>query len=361
MNLLIITPIFPPTTGGAASYYKELINLLSPNDFFNSITVFTEKTNQFDKGENINSNVDVQRIFVNRSSRSYKGLFHIFLYFFQNLYYPSIFFKILAGQYDSIIVHSSYHNNLNLLCLFLKILPKKITLISDVRDKFLNKRGLYELRLYDKVVSCSKEITLILKNNNIKNIYEIPLIQSRIAVTNNYYKLFKKKYNINKDKFFLSAGLVKKGKNTELLIESFLKKYSKLGYKLVLAGTIKDKSIYMKYIKEESIIFLGSIRHTQLMELLFNCKLLINISSSEGFPRICLESIFLRKNFIMPPSISELKKYFPKNELKDFTETGLLKKINEQAGKPLNNKYPISKHYPKNVLKLYLELFKSEK
>ena len=61
INLLLITPIYPPTPGGGAQYSEYLVNHFSKMDIIQSLEVLTEKNITRECIEKKGNNVTIKR------------------------------------------------------------------------------------------------------------------------------------------------------------------------------------------------------------------------------------------------------------------------------------------------------------
>jgi len=117
---------------------------------------------------------------------------------------------------------------------------------------------------------------------------------------NQYYPVLYNKFEINGE-FLLCAGSIHKRKNWELLFELFKNIRSiKPRLKLVLAGKLDGKReenyIYLKELANklgiaDCVLFLGIVDYLDMPYLYNGAVCTFNLSTYEGFPMVCVESI----------------------------------------------------------------------
>lgn len=187
------------------------------------------------------------------------------------------------------------------------------------------------------IISSSKKVICVsnyLKNKLINNINCLKPIEVLKIVTNyvrpeevklnSYRDLFCKQNNINDEKLIVYAGRLSPEKGVLELVESL--DYIKSDIILIIAGRI-DKNDYVKKIRKcagkstKKIIFLGSICHDELINILCISSLLIIPSQcEEAAGLISLESR-VAKIPVIASNVGGLPEYCSKNN-SSFLELG---------------------------------------
>jgi glycosyltransferase involved in cell wall biosynthesis len=288
-SICIITPVFRRQVGGASTYYRKLWSELKSKGF--ELFIISEE----DKSNDIDNYIG---LFPHWASKD-RSWIDYWSYFLQNLRYFKLKKIISKNRFDYVLLHSSFLNQVSILPFLLKgitLSNKQTKMILDVRDLLIRKTNLSLIKYFSNVIVCSKNIFNFLKNNNIKNLTYIPVLQDEYIFSNNNSKNFLNKYNLKKNSYLLVVGSLKQEKASDLVIKSFLKIKSQVKMKLVFVGLKKyNSALKDQLIKDDSIFYLGSLKHNETLALTKNCALHINVSKSEGMPRSSLEAIAMKK------------------------------------------------------------------
>ena len=364
MRIGILTPIYEPATGGAASYYSMISREFLKNKSITEVTIITEKHYLSPNRETLlNGSCDVIRIFPFRSGRQ-ENIFKKYLqYFYQNILYFKLPSIIADCRVDILIVHSSFYNFPNILNPIITLISKTTIVIADVRDCLLKKKDLNSLIIYNSIIACSENVDRHLSQYiPIYNLTElIPIPQEKFIIKQSHANLrILKKYNLKKSSYILYAGLLKSGKNINYLLETYIQ-YCKLESSplpLVLAGIPKNKNLAKLAKNINGVSILGEIKRVDLLKIIKFAALNVNLSLSEGMPRISLEALALNTKTILPQGIPEFDKYCKKWVAISYSSSSKLALQFQRV--LLSNdlpKYPVSNHSINNVIKKYYKIF----
>jgi glycosyltransferase involved in cell wall biosynthesis len=363
VRILIITPIFYPTVGGAATYYNLLINGLLNAGIIKSAIVITERTQEQSSHIFIEGgSVEVVRLFPARAGINLNRFYQYVKYGFQNILYIYIPFIVKKHRPDVILVHSSFHNFPNILTPVIRYLSNKNIIISDVRDHQMKYKELVKLKYYHEIIACSVNVFNYLnqcREYNKPPLY-IPVVQEKINIIKSNAVLTLCRYDLTYGSYFIFAGLLKANKGVELLLNTY-KLLRNCGYseKLVLAGLSKDENLRKQALNTPGVVVLGAISRLDLLELMSGSKMVINISVSEGMPRTSLEALALGVRTMLPQGIPEFEKFCSEFVAESNNANALAGQIQSLLSRSSCNKYPIQNHYPDAVLQLYKNLFNS--
>ena len=111
--------------------------------------------------------------------------------------------------------------------------------------------------------------------------------------------------------YLFYAGRLKAEKGVIALAESFLDAPLDPSVKLVLAGVDKLAPVERKRIQNPRIVVLGPQPRDLVRGLIGRSTLVVNISPSEGLPRLCLEAIQLQVPVLLPPNVPEFLRSDP--------------------------------------------------
>jgi len=353
-----------PVGGGAATYYSLLSEQLIRGSIVQKITIVTEKY-PGEPGEKFDMHGArrIVRLFPFRAGGDVGKLKKYFLYFLQNILYRNLpeFFK--SNKIDIAIIHSSFHNQWNMLSPSIREIKKYSVLISDVRDCQLPERKLSDLEIYDKIIACSENVKKHLEkiNNLMQKTIQIPIPQEDLKnLEIHKTETILESLGLDMSEYLLFAGLIKADKGVDLLLNSYEIYRNKVDkpHKLVLVGTTRDHALANKAARMKGVVLAGALPRQNLLTLIQNAAINVNVSFSEGMPRFCLESLAFNTRVILPQGIPEFEIYLHDWVAKSQDNPEV---IADQIVLALENDppagYPIEEHYIDNIVHKYERLF----
>jgi len=104
--------------------------------------------------------------------------------------------------------------------------------------------------------------------------------------------IVKEKFGFDsKDKIILYIGRLEREKRIDLLIESFKKLNSETNVKLVIVGDGPERGRLVAQAETPNILFLGTLPHERIPEILNCAEVLVLSSEYEGMPTVVLEAM----------------------------------------------------------------------
>jgi glycosyltransferase involved in cell wall biosynthesis len=357
-NILIISPIFPPATGGAATYYKLLLDEFEKSKYVSKVILITEASPGLPIFTSFGK-VILMRIFPARAGILSHGLKFYFRYIIQNFLY--FFIPLICHYYrlNNIIIHSSFFNQPNLMRFVMPMIPSHVNRILDVRDKLLPERRKAILFKFDEIIACSSNVfehlcELGLEANKITHIPILHLDLSDFVADNTVLD----RYDLVDGGYFCYVGNIKIEKGLDRL-KNVLCELRKLGATepLIIVGQIKEHKCVTLFEQISNVHFVGALpRHISLSLMKFS-KCNINLSYSEGLPRSSLETINLGAPCILPTNIPEFKESLPNFVMESENPAKVASQILHICSlenEKILESYPIENHFPENIVKFYL-------
>lgn len=363
MNLLILTPVYPPEVGGASETFKLWVKELHEDVRVANIIVLT----QFIKNERLserNENVLILRWLFPRSSNEERRFLrrlieYLVIQFQLFLFLPLI---IIIGRIRLIFLHATRflraRQYINFpMCLLLNIFRKfGIRIISHATDQLLFDLG--ELSCFDKLICNSRNTyNLALQSYDekkclyIPNIFELPELD---------FSVTPKEVENLKPYILFGGGTITPTKGIYELLEAF--KSLPLGYdyyNLVIIGENKEGKRFRARIEDHPRIhYLGSVSHKKMLLFINYAELIVRPSRSEGLPRICLESLRLGKKTILPPNIPEFEKYLPEHTLTDVEPNCIRDMIIYLLDNDPAISFPFEQHSPTKAVEILFSVIK---
>jgi glycosyltransferase involved in cell wall biosynthesis len=367
MHLMIVTPIFPPATGGAATYYGTLSRELLASGGVRRITIITERfPGESAQTEDSSRKLRVVRLFPHRAGGALGVLGQGTRYCLQNLQYPGLLAIVEATGVNAVVVHSSFHNLPNLLGTTIARLPGSVLRIADVRDHQMPATKLAQLEVYDRIIACSENVAEHLARHAVlrERVRVIPIPQDTLLVADTAAnRQIVADAGLEPERYILFAGLFKRRKGVELLLDAH-RTYQASALRagapmltLAFAGVVKERAFARRAARMPGVRILGPLERARLLALMRFAALNVNLSSSEGMPRACLEALALGTRVILPPGIPEFRRYCgPWVAASDDDPEVLARQFGAVLSQPPPAGYPLEQHSIDHVLPRYIEV-----
>lgn len=362
MRLLVVTPIFRPSVGGAATYYDLLTRCLLDADVIESAVVITESIPDLPaQSVERSGRLKVLRLFAHRASASMGTVRKCVRYGIQNLQYFLLPRIIRSQRPDLLLIHSSFYNQPGTFAWIMKRIVGCIPAIVDCRDQQLPTSELHRLESYQQIIAASQNIVSHLRQCTAlhSRILQIPVIQEPLGVpsvdaSNNVLR----KFGLRRNRYILFAGLIKASKGIDLLLDSYALYRALLPNpcELAIAGVSKDSMVLARAAAADGTRLLGSVPRIELLTLMQNAAININLSFSEGMPRTSLEALALGARVLLPPGIPEFEQYCGSSIARIRDPRKIAAQLVEILDAP-PAKYPTENHSVSRVLEMYKGLF----
>ncbi len=379
---LLVCPVYEPYESGGAQSFPLIIEALSTNFRPIVLTEFNSKKNLIEKKENSL----ILRIMPVRDNFGKKSLIYsLFSFAFSYLiiYLVSIILAILGIKIFHFTRYCSYF--ILPLLRFLSLL--KIKIIYDCRTE-VNKEQTKQFSIvfefcnyllanseaaFNSLEKCSP-------SKIPKKLIINPLKIKQISSESNF--LIGNK-NISENKYIVCIGTISNRKASLRIAKAFLKATFEISRnfkinqenlpKLLFVGRNDLGDKFFSFIKDfKNIDYIGPVSHQDSLKLTKSAFGTVNASFSEGIPRACLESLFLKKPSLLPKCVPEFKKHCPKvcvstntqEDLLDFIELIKSMILKKEFIIQQNFKYPIYKHdylfFKSEMIDLYNNLFQNK-
>lgn len=365
MHLLIITPIYPPTTGGAATYYALLAEGLLASGEVAKVTLITERVSGRPNLELKNGGcLRIIRMFPHRAGRHLGRLSLYWRYALQNLQYVLLPWIVARIKPDIMLVHSSLHIYPNALHPLIRWFSHRFPVVADVRDQQLPVSRMRQLDCYTALIVCSLNVKTHISRSSVleAKTTHIPVIQEHITNDRSALSQTLAKYGLKNRCYLLFSGLIKQAKGVGLLLDTFSELCARgFDAELVLAGFSKDDDLMRQAINTPRVRTIGALPREELLDLMSGALMNINMSASEGMPRTSLEAMALRTKVLLPSGIPEFEQYCPNAIVRSHQPQEVADQIQALlAGHDHGQSYPIGMHDSRVIMGRYVELFRSQ-
>lgn len=298
-SVLILTPGFPPNTGGLETHMGDLVNELSKKRISTYVLSYQPIVSEgLGLSYERHGSVEIRRL-----SWFGRGMFLKLVEYplleFVYLFFPLFFYSLKVLRQKKIkTIHSQ-----GLVAAATGVLLSKIydvkTIVSLHSIYHFPKSGMY--RKFSKYILEKSDKVLTLSNQSRGEVLDLGVSTQKVGVFTYWVdrRVFKKsdksrakkKYGL-KDKFItLFVGRLIEKKGVLEFLEAARKSKENISWVLVgdgpLAGVVQDSAY-----KNENIIYLGRLDNRQLPEVYSTADILVVPSThEEGFGRVILEAL----------------------------------------------------------------------
>ena len=350
MEILYLTRLFKPFTGGAATeydfYFKNLIKMKK----INSIDILSCRNNAKPAVESFNANYTYRSIIdFHKYNQKLKKILFFILSFLSSLFTYLNFYIIKGKKYDIIQIHSDFlflkgGKYLNYSIYIFKFLAKRSVLdIKDLssypkKDIGFDNYLVNSLNTYNciKKFIPKEKISLIYSPLIIKNLKSIKPIYGNIL----YLGSISKQKGINE---LLSAMTLIIDDYPEVILNLYGEEFFKFNYK-------------------KNTRYHGPVSHGRALRLIKKCEILVLPSFSESLPRVALEAMYLKKKILISrcaPELNEIlnNKFLIKNINKNEIANKLINLLKLKKKSAYN--YDFNRHKDKIIIQQFYSLYEN--
>jgi glycosyltransferase involved in cell wall biosynthesis len=311
LRLVIVTPLMPPAPGGGGVYTDTIGQALINQYGAELVCVVTEKHPAARSDErHLNGRYLIQRRFPFRAGSATKNWKSYLAYAKQNLQYRQL--GKICAEHDAtaMLVHSSLHNNPNLLTGWIRSLRGSgLRVVSDVRDPLLPPRRFRQLYPYNKVLACSQSVAnhLAPDINLRRQLETVPIPLDVEKPADEMVERILARYSLHAGRYLLSTNglLHRKGLSALLALAKELCRRNS-GITIAIAGKARDQTNEVKALIENGILrYLGVLPHDDVLSLSSAALANINLSPVEGMPRTTIETLAVGGAVIVTKGIPE--------------------------------------------------------
>jgi len=301
----------PPAPGGGGVYTDTIARALIEQRIAEHVCVLTERHPEAPTDEmHLDGSYRIIRRFPYRAGSANKKWTSYLAYGKQNLQYSHLAAICTQQRATALLVHSSLHNNPNLLHLWIpKLRNHRLRLVVDVRDPLLPPKRFHQLYAYDKILACSRSVASHLRIDSAIS-SKLETIPIPLAVARPDDALIQKalaSHSLKAGRYLLSTnGLLKRKGLSPLLALAKEIKRRNLGIAIAIAGKERDRTSEIDtLINDGTIRYLGILPHPEVLSLSAAALANINLSPVEGMPRTTLETLAVGGNVIVAKGIPE--------------------------------------------------------
>jgi glycosyltransferase involved in cell wall biosynthesis len=333
ITLWLLFSLYPPHTGGAATYADLLVKFFGKDDAVRRVVVLTEGDGV--KRVRRDGKSLILRFMARRDSLARKSMVRYVASYFAVQASMTLFVLAARVSGRGNIVH--LHNRLSSRWLRLWILLLRVPAVCDVRDQlFVPGR----LAGFPAIIGASRQIVATAAQAvEPARLHYIPvpvdLARTRALAT---------QAAANLGDYFLFVGTMTESKGAGELIEAYLRLRRVRGDlpRLVMCGDYRLARDPPR--EEQGVDILGAVPWERVPALIARAKLLVLPSRVEGMPRVLLEAIALGTPILCGPDIAEIMDCVPQCVLPSLTVDGIAAALDGPVERYRAGAYPIERH-----------------
>ena len=350
MRLMLITALYPPAIGGAATYFGGIAPQLAQRDDIEQVVVLTERMpnepHTWSQG-----GLKVLRYLPTRVSLPQRPwLIHTVTYLLTQAWF-TMRLPGLVQHHGASLVH--FHTRYRGRLFYASMRRSGVPVIADLRDKMTDPATLIDVA--DRLLCCAEGVRQFAVGGGypaggIESIpipFALPGVPSPEQVSD-----VQRRYGLDEEPYLLFIGDITRNKGVYDLLEAYERwrpPHRKVN--LVFAGTNREGEHFLREVQRTTnVIYLGHVPHGDALALVRGAEILVLPSRSEGLPRVILEAVALGTKVICPPGIPEFEQHLSEYVLPEVTPdciVRMLKIVWDCAGSP---SYPFAKHRLRSVV-----------
>ncbi|OQY43699.1 MAG: hypothetical protein B6242_14215 [Anaerolineaceae bacterium 4572_78] len=357
MRPLIITALYPPAVGGAASYFRDITAQLIQHQEIEKLTILSEQMpgepTQFKKGK-----LQLHRLLPNRISTKKRSWFFHAVSYVQTQLWFAVYLPHFVRKHEIDIIH--YHTRHRGRLFHQALQRSHVPIVADLRDKMSNPQQL--IGHVDRLLCCAEGVKNFAVSGGFPaeqiNLIHIPLQKPILPSTKQIISILSQ-YNLENKSYLLFVGDITFNKGVYELLEAFghwRKKHPQVS--LVLVGINREGESFTKTVDGlEEVMYLGSVPHQTVMVLMHRAEIVILPSRSEGLPTVIIEAIAIGTKVIAPPNIPEFERLIPEFVLSEITVEAIIKQLHAVYYSDVIPTYQFEPHQINHVVDQLLVLW----
>ncbi len=363
MHPLIITALYPPAVGGAATYFGSVVPRLAQRNEIEQLTVLTERMPGQPR-QQINGKLRLLRHLPTRTSLTQRHwLTHAATYVLTQAWFTARLPGLVHHhRVDLIHFHTRFRGRL----FYASLRHSGAPVIADLRDKMTNPALLVDVA--DLLLCCGEGVQRFAIEGGfpsertvlVPNAFVPPDIPSPQLISN-----VRRRYKLSERPYLLFVGDITYNKG----VYDFLEAYRRWGsehpqVQLILAGTNREGARFLDQVRQApGVIYLGHVPHQDALALMRGTEIVVLPSRSEGLPTVILESVALGTKVICPPGIPEFERHLPRFVLPEVDVDSIITMLNAIWRCDDLPSYPLSEHRVHRVVEeltnVYREMVKA--
>ena len=357
MKVLVVTSLYPPALGGAATYFGSVVPELAQRSEIEQLTVLTERMPGQPR-ESADGKLRLLRYLPTRIGLPQRRqLTHAATYVLTQLWFAARL-PGLVQHYciDLIHFHTRYRGRLFYAALRRSHMP----VIADLRDKMTDPTRL--VNVADRVLCCGEGVQRFAIEGGFPSertaLIPNAFVPPDIPWPESIYDA-RRRYRLGERPFLLFVGDITYNKGVYDLLEAYQRWRSEHpGVQLVFVGTNHEGARFLDQMQQTAgTVYLGHIPRQDALALMRGAQIVVLPSRSEGLPTVILEAVALGVKVICPPGIPEFERHLPQFVLPQVDADSIVTMLNAVWRCNTLPSYPLSEHNVGHVVGSLADLY----
>jgi len=311
MHPLIITPLYPPAVGGAATYYSQIAVELIQRQEIRALTILTERYSGQPRIHQAGK-LTILRLLPTRIAQPQRAYpIHAATYILTQGWFASRLPKLVRGRdIDLVHFHTRYASGL----FPASIRRCGVPAVADLRDKLVEPTKL--VGMADRLICCCEGVYQFALAGGFPpdRADLVPLsFTPPTPPTSAQIQQVRDTYGIGDAPYLLFVGDVNENKGVLDLLQAYSQwrsKHSDVG--LVIVGVNRMGRMFQNQVDAtQGATYLSGQPRKTVLTLMAGAEMVVLPSRSEGLPRVILEAIALGRKVVAPPNIPEFDRHIP--------------------------------------------------
>jgi len=357
MRPLIITALYPPAVGGAATYFGDIVPRLVQYDDAEQLTVLTEhmpgQLRQWTKDK-----LWLLRYLPTHASLAQcHWLTHAMTYVLTQLWFTMHLPGLVRHfRIDLIHFHTRYRGRL----FYTALQRSDVPVIADLRDKMTDPARL--VNVADLLLCCGEGVQRFAIESGFpsERTVLIPVaFDPPVPKPQSEVQGVRQRYSLGGQPYLLFVGDITYNKGVYDLLYAYERwQAHHPDFQLVLIGTNREGKRFVNRLKQtKGATYLGYVPHSDALALMQGAEIVVLPSRSEGLPTVILEAIALGRKVICPPNIPEFDRHSPAFVLPAVTPEAITAKLIQVLGSDAFPHYTFEEHSLSRVVSQLLDVY----
>lgn len=350
MRPMIVTALYPPAVGGAATYYGDIIPGLTQRDGIEKVILLTEhmpgQPREWTEGR-----LRLLRYLPTRVGLPQRRwLIHATTYALTQLWFATRLPDLVRRhRADLIHFHTHYRGRL----FYAALRRCRVPVIADLRDKMTDPGHLADVA--GRLLCCGEGVQRFAIEGGFPSeltalipvAFTPPEIPSPELVSG-----ARQHYGLGEGPYLLFVGDITHNKGVYDLLKAY--EHWRLEHpevKLVFVGPNREGSRFLNQVRQtKGAKYLGRLPHRDALALMRGAKIVTLPSRSEGLGRVLLEALALGTRVICPPGIPEFERHLSQFVLPSVDTDSIVKTLSAVWCDDTLPSYPLSQHSVNRVV-----------
>ena len=357
MNILILTALYPPAVGGAASYFGSIVPRLVQRDEIEELIVLTERMPGLPR-ESRQNKLWLLRCLPTRGSVPRRTwLMHALTYVMTQLWFMA-FLPGLVKRRKVDLIH--FHTRFRGRLFYAALRRAGVPVVADLRDKMTDPEHL--IGIVDYLLCCGEGVQRfaveggfpIEQTAMIPNAFEPPDIPLPSLVSD-----IRQRYRVRQGPYLLFVGDITYNKGVYDLLQAYQRwRLEHAQVQLVFAGVNREGNHFCAQVESMTgAMYLGHVPHRDALALMRGAEIVVLPSRSEGLPTVVLEAVALGTKVICPPGIPEFERYLAQYVLPEVSADAIVRTLDAVWHCDDLPLYPLSEHSVPNVVEALVKVY----